>query len=129
MKNQKSSGIVKETEIQLFFHRIAKIKKTSSLISTMKNGDIPLTDPNLISEHVVNHFTNIFTNNSNVTQNGMIEEVIPNLITDRINNMLTMLPSDEEISNAVFSLNKDSAPGPDGFGAVFFFKTTGNNQT
>lgn len=86
----------------------------------MKNGDIPLTDPNLISKHVVNHFTNIFTNNSNVTQNGMIEEVIPNLITDRINNMLTMLPSDEKISNAIFSLNKDSAPGPDGFGAVFF---------
>jgi len=36
----------------------------------------------------------------------MIEEVIPNLITNRINNMLTMLPYNEEIQNAVFSLNK-----------------------
>jgi hypothetical protein len=50
----------------------------------------------------------------------MIEDVIPNLITVRINNMLTLLPSMEEISNAVFSLNKDSAPDPDGFGALFF---------
>jgi len=50
----------------------------------------------------------------------MIEEVIPELITNRINNMLTMLPSNDEISNAVFSLNKHSAPGPDGFGALFF---------
>jgi len=42
------------------------------------------------------------------------------LITDRINNMLTMLPSNDEISNVVFSLNKDSALGQDGFGALFF---------
>ncbi|XP_024630315.1 uncharacterized protein [Medicago truncatula] len=107
-----------------FFHIVAKIKRTSSLISTMKNGEITLTDPNLISEHVVNHFTNIFTNNPNITQTGMIEEVITNLITERINNMLTMLPSYEEISNAVFSLNSDSAPWLDGFGAIFF-KITG----
>jgi len=31
-----------------------------------------------------------------------------------------MLPSREEIHNAVFAMNKDSAPGPDGFGAFFF---------
>ena len=34
--------------------------------------------------------------------------------------MLTLLPSMAEVYNAIFSLNKDSAPGPDGFGAIFF---------
>jgi hypothetical protein len=51
---------------------------------------------------------------------GLVEEVIPNLISDQSNNMLTMLPSHEEIHNVVFSLNKDGAPGPNGFGAIFF---------
>jgi hypothetical protein len=50
----------------------------------------------------------------------MVENVIPSLLTDSLNNKLTMLPSSEEIKNAVFSLNKNSAPGPDGFGAIFF---------
>jgi len=50
----------------------------------------------------------------------MIDEVIPSLIIDRINDILTMIPSQEEIHNAVFSLNKDSALGPDVFGALFY---------
>lgn len=33
---------------------------------------------------------------------------------------MTMLPSHQEIKAAIFALNKDSAPGPDGFGAFFF---------
>lgn len=34
--------------------------------------------------------------------------------------MLTMLPTPDEIFNAVSSLKKESAPGPDGFGANFY---------
>jgi hypothetical protein len=49
-----------------------------------------------------------------------IEEVIPSLVTDNTNQMLIMVPSSDEIHSAVFSLNKDSAPGPDDFGVVFF---------
>ena len=103
-----------------YFHRLAKIKNASNLITSIKDGDTMLTDPKDISEHIVNHFTFIFNNNSNIIDNGLIDELIPSLITDRINNLLTLLPSDEEIYQTIFSLNKDSAPGPDGFGALFY---------
>ena len=49
-----------------------------------------------------------------------MEEAIPNLIDDTTNNILTMLPYKEEVKNAVFELNPDGVPGPDGFGACFY---------
>jgi hypothetical protein len=50
----------------------------------------------------------------------LAEEVIPHLVTDDINALLTIFPSNDEVKAVVFSLNRDSAPGPDGFGAFFF---------
>jgi len=49
-----------------------------------------------------------------------VQEVIPNLVDENVNTLLTMLPSHLEIKNAVFDLNTEGAPGPDGFGAYFF---------
>jgi len=50
----------------------------------------------------------------------LAEEVIPNIITKETNALLIELPSQQEIKVAVFSLNKDNPPGPDGFGAFFY---------
>jgi hypothetical protein len=103
-----------------YFHRIAKIRNTSNHISSLMNGDVALNSTDEISAHVVDHFSSLFKQTGTFIDNGLVEEVIPKLITDRINHMLTLLPSNDEIKNAVFSLNNDSAPGPDGFGACFF---------
>jgi len=50
----------------------------------------------------------------------MVEEIIPNLVTHNTNSLLTNIPSEVEIQDAVFALNEEGAPGPDGFGAIFF---------
>jgi hypothetical protein len=62
----------------------------------------------------------LFSTNFVLQDSRLVDEVIPHLVTDDVNEILTMLPSAEEIKAAVFALNKDSAPGPDGFGAFFF---------
>ena len=50
----------------------------------------------------------------------LIDGVVPKLISDDLNHLLTMLPTPQEIFQAVCSLKKDSAPGPDRFGANFY---------
>lgn len=107
-----------------YFHNLAKLKAKTNKISTIRHDEQLLTDPELIASHITNHFKSIFCSSSVLQVNNLVEEVIPCLITDNINNMLTLILSKEEIRNAVFSLNKDGSPGPDGFGAVFFKLTS-----
>ncbi|MCH80548.1 ribonuclease H protein [Trifolium medium] len=99
---------------------MAKIKSSTKVITTLQDGDNVLTDQNQISNHIVSYYKNLFCSNGVLQESLLAEQVIPNLVTDDVNAILTMLPSHEEIKAAVFSLNKDSAPGPDGFGAFFY---------
>ena len=103
-----------------YFHNLAKLKAKTNKITTIRHGEQLISDPQLIAAHITNHFKTIFCTSSVLQDNRLVEETIPCLITESINNMLTLTPSKEEIHNAVFALNKDGAPGPDGFGAVFF---------
>jgi hypothetical protein len=103
-----------------FFHRIAKIKSSTKSITSLHDGEHVLTDNTQIAEHVINYYKHLFCTNTVLQESLLAEEVIPNLVTPDINSVMTMLPSSDEIKAAVFGLNIDSAPGPDGFGAFFF---------
>ncbi|KAK2369221.1 hypothetical protein QL285_082369 [Trifolium repens] len=52
--------------------------------------------------------------------NSLIQDCIPDLVSTEDNNFLTSTPSDAEIKSAIFSMNGDGAPGPDGFGGHFY---------
>jgi hypothetical protein len=103
-----------------YFHKLTKIKTSTKTITSLQDGEHVLTDQSQIADHIVNYYKNLFSTNFVLQDSRLVDEVIPHLITDDVNAILTMLPSTEEIKAAVFSLNKDSAPGPDGFGAFFF---------
>ncbi|KAK2445365.1 hypothetical protein QL285_016305 [Trifolium repens] len=102
------------------FHRLAKIKSSTKAITSLHDGELVLTDQSQIAEHVIGYYKNLFCTNVVLQEPMLAEEVIPTLVTTEVNSIMTMLPSREEIKAAVFALNKDSAPGPDGFGAYFF---------
>ncbi|KAK2374968.1 hypothetical protein QL285_075894 [Trifolium repens] len=105
-----------------YFQRIAKIKNTTKSIPSLKVGADTITGPRQISNHIVHYYKSLFCTNSHVLQDQLlIDDVIPEIIDDRLNSMLTMMPSAQEIKNAVFSLNKDG--GPMALGPSFFMFT------
>ena len=106
-----------------YFHRLAKINHTSKPITSIREGENTLTDPEQIARHITNHFQNLFSSNfvmQDLQVDNLTKGVIPKLISDEMNNMITMLPSSDEIHKVVTSMNRNGAPGPDEFGGTFY---------
>ena len=79
------------------------------------------SDPQTISNYIVSYYHNLFSSSNTVLHDQLlVEEVIPNIIDETANNLLIMIPSLAEVKQAVFDLNSDGAPRPDGFGDWFF---------
>lgn len=103
-----------------YFHKLTKIRNVSKQLSLLKLGESILYSTNAIESHVVDYFSSLYSVNSACVDNGLVEQVIPSLVSIDDNSMLTNLPSMEEVRNAVFSMNNNSALGPDGFGSCFY---------
>lgn len=103
-----------------YFHRSVKIREAQNFISMLKHGDEVLTDASNIEAHVLHYFTNIFTVNPPHEVNDLPDRLIPSLVTEADNALLTSLPSAEDIKNVVMALSGDSAPGPDGYSGHFY---------
>jgi len=103
-----------------YFHRVSKIKNKTKSISSINIDGVNVTEPSQIDEHIVSYYNCLFSSNIVFQDFSLVEEVLPSLIDDSTNTLLTILPSKDEIKNVVFGLNGDGAPGPDGFGACFF---------
>jgi len=74
-----------------------------------------LQEPEHIAEHITNHFKNILWSSYVFQVSNLVEETIPILVNQQTNNMWTIAPTAFEIHDAVFALNKEGAPDPDGF--------------
>ncbi|XP_026450516.1 uncharacterized protein LOC113350588 [Papaver somniferum] len=80
-----------------------ELLRSKSRIKWVKEGE-----PNYIFEHHDVFFDeNLF-------------EAIPKVITNEDNDQMDALPSSQEIKDAVFSMDPNSSPGPDGFPGSFY---------
>src|SRR4051812_43332543 len=84
-----------------FFHTYAKIIRKKILIKYLFINDNMVTDHSMLENHLGDHFTKLFNQNSVFQENDLIMKVIPKLVNDSINDNMTMLPSEEEIYRAV----------------------------
>lgn len=103
-----------------FFHTFAKIKRKNNLISSLNvNGQLEYEQHKLES-HIESHFFKLFNSNFVRNKTNLVHKVIPKLVNDEINAMLTRIPSPDEIFHAITNLNINSAHGLDGFGTHFY---------
>lgn len=86
----------------------------------LKNGNSILDRQEDIESHILNYYKDLFASPNTCTDNGLTEEVISPEVTDSDNRMLTSLPTWDEVKTAVFGMNVNGAPDPDGFRGFFY---------
>lgn len=106
-----------------FFHALVEMKRRKSRIFRIQNkiGEW-LTDQAYIANARVAFYHNQFISTQTEYNFHLVPDLIPKLIDNGQNLMLTASPTMEEIRNDVAAMNPDGASGLDGFGGIFYVK-------
>jgi len=103
-----------------FFHHSAKTRKQRSSILRIKDDvGVWLDQPPLIQQKFIEDFSSRFTSGCSSRALHLTRSVSP-VITAQDNLDLIRSVTENEIYTALFDMDAQKAPGPDGFGASFF---------
>ncbi|XP_070049720.1 uncharacterized protein [Nicotiana tomentosiformis] len=105
-----------------YFHSVIKGRRRRLSIQKIQdeNGQWKEGESE-IAQAAINHFQEIFNHGAGSNDFSALECINPR-VTDEENEMLTALPTLEEIRESIFSIDLTSALGPDGLNALFFSK-------
>ncbi|XP_042056302.1 uncharacterized protein LOC121800876 [Salvia splendens] len=102
-----------------FFQGWVKQKRTKSRIHMIEEGDQVLTDEMDIRNSAERFFKGLLTDDVGLLDEPDLE--ILSVLPPQVNmELLEKAPSVEVIKQTVFSINAESAAGPDGYSALFF---------
>lgn len=68
-----------------------------------------------LENKVLNYFSSIYASENCCVQNDIISKTVPPLVTIKDNGFLTNIPTKSDVHSAVFGVNGDGVPGPNGF--------------
>jgi hypothetical protein len=101
-----------------FFHQVASANRRNNSIESLIVNDLPTSDPVCIGEHVVNYYKSLFTEPLNWRPR------VDNLEFDRLNDEEASKLEDpfeeKEVKEVIKGMDRDKAPGPDGFSMPSF---------
>ncbi|XP_042453848.1 uncharacterized protein LOC122038269 [Zingiber officinale] len=102
-----------------FFHNLVRKRRMASRIFRIWDEGVCLEDNNLIQTSGVRFFEDLLTGEDFECDSvGM--DIIPQLVSLEENQVLSALPSIEELKRVVWEISEDNAAGPDGFSAAFY---------
>lgn len=102
-----------------FHAQVNKRRKRLQLKRIQDSNGIWLEDNGSMAEEAIRFFNEQFQEERVPTDFGILDH-IPTLLDEGHNQELIKQPSKEEVRQAVFGLNGESAGGPDGFNVCFF---------
>ncbi|KAL0287648.1 UNVERIFIED_CONTAM: hypothetical protein Sradi_7119500 [Sesamum radiatum] len=102
-----------------YFHFLVKKKRIKSTIHRIMEGNQEITHPDRIRDSVASYFENQLSGQG-AQPNTTDFPFQFSKISEAIGNNLCSIPSKEDIKEAVFSIDKDSVAGPDGFSSPFY---------
>ncbi|KAL0290874.1 UNVERIFIED_CONTAM: hypothetical protein Sradi_7040400 [Sesamum radiatum] len=102
-----------------YFHSLVKKKRMKSTIHRIMEGSQEITHPDRIRDSAASYFENLLSGQR--AQPSTTDFPFQfSKISEAIGNNLCSIPSEEDIKETVFSIDKDSVAGPDGFSSPFY---------
>jgi hypothetical protein len=101
-----------------FFHQVASANRRNNSIKSLIVAGSSTSDPTCIGEHIVNYYESLFSEPLSWRPR------LDNLEFDRLNgeeaSSLEVPFEEREVREVIKGMDRDKAPGPDGFSMAFF---------
>ena len=106
-----------------FFFKTINGRRNRNRIKTLNMKDDSTTNDNQkIKDEFILFYEKLFKEDAREGNFGILDDLIKPAISGDQARIMTQEVTREEIEKTMFGLNKDKAPGPDGYGAFFFHK-------
>lgn len=106
-----------------FFHQFVNGRRRNKTIAFLENGDEEIRGQNAISAHIVDYYKGLFGHNEPCSMSLNSDFWPTELKLSEYDGLNLVKPfSMEEIKDVVMGMKENSAPGPNGYGVVFFKK-------
>jgi hypothetical protein len=103
----------------VFFHKQAQVRKCFNTISEIKVDRDTHTDFDHIKKATFSHFQDLYREDKDPNQYPDLLDIIPTILSQHMKEKLETKVTKDEVKKALFDMDPDKAPGPDGFSARF----------
>ena len=103
-----------------FFHKIVKSRGINNRIQMVLNEDGRWVSGKAMIEKFVSHFNKFLGCKDDTDLTGLNDEFFPKKLDSRVAVDMIRVVTDEEIKLAMFDIDDNRAPGPDGYSSKFF---------
>jgi hypothetical protein len=101
-----------------FFHQVASANRRANSIDSLLVNGSPTSDPDIISSHIVNYYESLFS--EPMSWRPRVDNLEFEMLSLEEAARLEDPFEEREVREVINKMDRDKAPGPDGFSLAFF---------